>query len=825
MDTLLMDVRYAVRQLKKAPGLTIVAVLSLALGIGANTALYQIADRVLLRPLPVTDPSRLVTVVDGPPESGRTYESSYREFLTYRREATAFSDLAASSGTTLALSGELATARVAAEMVTPNYFRVLGIAPAAGRWLVGDVSDRAVPGDAEPAVVLADRVWRSAFGADPRVIGKTVKLNGAPFTVVGIAPAGFVGNDLGAAADVWIPLLAQPLIATGAQSPTQFDRTSDQSRWLRITGRLRPGATIASAGASLLTVRQRLYDPALHGDNPPTVSAVSTLSAVITGGRADLNKFLVLLLAVVGLTLLIACANLATLLLARGAARTQEMGVRAALGAARGRLVRQLVTESAVLALLGGAAGVLVASWTTDLLRPYVLPGGVRVDAVATGLNGGTIIVAFALSLLTSLLVGLAPAIAATGRDAAPVMHVRASTETRGQSRLRGWLVTAQVALALVLLAGAGLFGRSLRNALALDTGFRVDDIGLLTFNLGEQRYTRERAATFYRELRNQSLAIPGVRGAAVARLVPVEAAGMRSSVLLPGRPQSDSPGEISFNVVGDGFLETMGIPVVRGRTFGESDDERVAPVAIVNEALARRLWPNEDPIGQRFVRGSFARPPFTVVGVARDSKYRSLREDRLMYFYLPLAQNYDNAGLARMNLVLRSAGRVDAALVGASSVLRAMDPELPVHRSETMTAHLGALLMPQRMGTTVLGFLSLLGVILAVTGIYGVVAYAVARRTREIGVRMALGARGADVVRLVLGQGVVHVVLGVAAGAIVVASASTLAASFMYGVSATDTATIALAAVILAGTSLLAMLVPAWRATRIEPVAALRGE
>ncbi len=814
---------YAFRQLRRSPSVTLVAVISLALGIGANTSLFELANRVLFHPLDVLQPERLVSVVDGDAASQRWSENSFREYTMYRDNTSAFSGVAASSETSAGLSaGEIARP-VTISSVTRNFFDVLGVHPSLGAAFTG--AD--VPmGSDDGQLVIGHSLWVSAFAADPKVVGRVVRLNGTPFTVIGVSPEGFNGISLGTI-DAWVPIQAVRLLAVGFNVGSQLSLTEDNMRWLRVTARMKPGITTEAAAANIVAVRNTIAYPKdqLGPDGRMPTALVSTVSTVSVLGN-DAGKFVMLLGGVVAFTLLIACANLATLLLATGTARAREFAVRTALGAGRARLIGQLVAESTLLALIGGGAGLLVASWTGELLKSFGSAPGLPLTAVVRDPGLGSVLIALALALVTSVLIGLTPALVVTARDPSATLGLRYRGETRGHSRARSLLLGTQIALALVLLSGAGLFARSLRNALALDLGFKPEGLSVVGFNLGQQRYDSARAASFYTDLVSRLQATPGIERSTLARVIPVRAAGSRSSAWADGPTGPHNVGEHSFNVVDPSYFATLEIPIVRGRPFETADNARAPGVVIVNEAMAKLAWPGEDAVGKRFWFGSPTDgPALTVVGVAKNSTYRSLRENGLPYYFLPLAQNFSFSGLSTMRVAFRSPLPPERAIAAVHAVIRSIDPELPLIQAQTVQQQMAVLLTTQQMGAAILGTLSGLGLILALFGLYGVVSYSVARRTHELGIRIALGAGAANVVRLTLSEGMRPVLVGAGIGIVLVIALARAATNFLYGVNARDPLTLAGATLVLLGVAAASMLVPARRATRIEPTQALREE
>ena len=813
MGALLQDLRFALRSLAKSPGFTAAAILILALGIGANTAIFSLMDAVVLHPLPRVARPRALVDLSGPTASYPWYRSV--------REATApsFDGLAAWRQREMSLSSGGTPIRVRGVVVSGNYFDVLGVPPATGRLFT--------PADetsGEALVVLGQGIWKSRFGSDPAIAGKTIQLNGSPFTVVGVAPAGFRGTGFGVAPDLWVPIGAWPRLATGEFRALDLERRG--WGWLTVFGRLKPNVSLAQAQASLDLAARRegaAFPDGAPGDEKVTL-APTLRNAAGFGQSGNPVGFLALLVGATAIALAIACANLANLLLARAAARRREIAVRQALGASRGRLVRQLLTESVALGLFGGAAGLLVASWSLGMMAKMPLPGDFSFSIFAPALDARALAFSLLLSVGTGLAFGLIPALQASGRA------VGASLKTSGAagsppSTARGALLVVQVSLCLLLLVGAGLLGRSLQSALATNVGFRPRGLTLASVNLGLQRYESARADAFLRDLRQRVSAAPGVRGAAWTGLVPMSGGEWVENFSIAGLP--DSPAgkhpEAGVNLVSADFYRTMEIPLVAGREFDDGVDRSdSAPVAVVNEAMARRFWPGSTPVGRRVTIGGAER---TVVGVSRDFQTGSLRDAPTPQVYMPLAQGGPGAGLQTMTLVVRG----EHARISVDSLVRAqilaLDPTLPVSDVHPYEAELAGQLVPQRLGSALLGLFGLLCLGLAAVGIYAVISYTVAGRTREIGIRMALGARAIDVRRLVVAQSARPVAAGLALGLALGAAAAFALRGFLYGVSPADPVTFAAVTALLAACALLAAWLPARHASRIDPMTALRTE
>ncbi|HEY7686434.1 MAG TPA: ABC transporter permease [Gemmatimonadales bacterium] len=818
MDAVLQDLRYAVRQLIKSPGFTLVAVATLGLGIGANAGIFTIANTLFFKPpAQVLRPDELVAVYTSDFSGPRYSATSWIDYLDFRRETSdVLVGLASYAPRPFNLSAGGETQRTWGEEVSDNYFDVLGIRPVSGRFFRAEEGLRA--GD-EPVAVIGDGLWRQRFGSDPALIGRSVRINGHPFTVIGIAPPGFAGLVRGLKTDLWTPFLFHGLLNIGTS-----DLTSRGSRGLLLIGRLKPGVAPSTAKA-----RFDVLARGLHEAFPDDWTDVQDRSRVITvtperdarvspAARGPVIGFIGMLMAVVGLVLLICCANVANLLLARAAGRTHELAVRLALGAKRSRLIRQLLTESVLLAGLGGLAGVLVALWTTGLLMGFQpsLPIPVALDLTPdVRVLGFTVLVALA----TGIVFGLAPALKATRPDLVPMLKDQTAVLGTGRRRLslRDALVMGQVAVSLVLLVMAGLFLRSLGKARSMDPGFDPRGIILLSTQLSVQGYDSSRAHAFYEQLLERARGLPGVRAASLAEEVPLSLATGRRGVQIDGyvpRPGEDL--EFPANTVSDGYFRAMSIPIVRGREF-ESRDRAGAPlVAIVNETFARRFWPGQDPLGKRIGWPDAWRE---VVGIARDGKYGSLGEEPRPYFYSPLAQR----PATDLTLHVRAA---DPAAVQPvlGALVRQLDADLPV-RITSMEEHLGLTLLSQRIGATLLGIFGALGVLLASIGLYGVLAYTVARRTREIGVRIALGAAAKDVRRLVVGHALRLVGVGAAVGLVLAFIAGRLAAGFLFGVAPADLVTFVVVPLLLGAVALVASWIPSLRATTLDPIAALRCE
>ncbi len=813
METLLKDVRYGFRMLVKSPGLTIVAVISLALGIGANTAIFTLVDKLLLRTLPVEQPEQLVTIAS---YNGENTSFSYPLYVDYRDRNDVFSGILAYSSAAFSLSDAGQTERITGSIVTGNYFSVLGVSPALGRFFLPDEDQ--TPGS-HPVAVLSYGLWKRHFNLDPAAINKTISLNNFTFTIIGVAPAEFTGVVRGTSPEIYVPMMMQ----TEAMPSWKDALTARTMSWLEMIGRLSPGVTRQQAQAALAVTSDQIAQ-----DNPMNVSRDIVLGDGSKGQDymvQDVSRPLLWLMLIVGLVLLIACANVANLLLARATARRKEIAIRLAVGAARGRLIRQLLTESVLLSLSGGALGLIVARWLTDLLISFQPPNTFSLDA---SLDKRVLGFSLALSLLTGIIFGLAPAFQASKPDL--VSALKDETSPGGRRRrlsLRNMLVVGQVALSLVVLISAGLCVRSLQKLVAIDAGFEPARVMVMSLDLALNGYKQPQGEQFYSEMTERVSALPGVESVSLGAIVPLGGGGMRRSVKIEGyTPPPDTPPlNFNMNIIAPNYFQTLGMPLVRGRDFGPQDREGSQKVVIVNETVARRFWPDQEAVGKRLNFGGVggSRPPnfIEIIGVVKDSKYRSLTEEPQTAMFLPMAQNY----LPNMALHVRTAGEAKALLAAVRREVQSLDQNLPVYNVKTLAQQKANSLYVARLAATLSGFFGAIALLLAAVGIYGVMAYSVSRRTREIGIRMALGAGRSQVMKLVMGEGIVLVALGLALGLGATFSVTRLMASLLYAVSATDPVTFIIIPVILLGVALGACAVPALRATKVDPMVALRYE
>jgi len=807
LDTLRQDALYALRSLRKQPGFTAVVVLTLALGIGANTAIFSLLDAVVLRSMPVERPEELALLYVQH-ESGLDPSFNYPLFEDYRDKNQVFDGLVAFNpvGVHLTLGSE--SERLLGAQVSWNFFRVLGAQPVVGR---GFLPEEDFIGSPAQVIVISYGLWESRFEGKADAVGREVLLNGAKFTIVGVAPPRFTGIRRGLTTEIYMP------ITTPLDSLANPGRWAERLRmrtftWAQIFGRLKPGITHAQAQAGMRTLAEQIKREQPMNTYNDLVVQEGRL------GYADyvesLTKPLQLLQLIVGLVLLIACANVANLLLTRALARRREVAVRMALGAGGWRLMRQFLTESLLLAGAGGLTGLLVARWLADLLRS--LQPGLQVQA---GLDGRVLGVTLAVTLLVGLLFGLAPAwqLAHTG----VVEALKEARARGGRGRLRQGLVVAQLGLSLVVLVAAGLTMKSLRGLLDIDTGFDAERVMLFGIDLSRSGFNRERGQQFYAELLRKVRGTAGVEAAGLGVVLPLDGGGMRITAVPEGRVHDEKkPINLTFNIVTPDYFRAMGVPLLRGRDFGEQDRAGAPQTVIVNEALVREYWSGQDGLGKVIHLMWDRAQPMEVVGVVADSKYRLVTEPFIPTMYLPFAQHYES----RVTLMARSSQ--PQALAGPiRGLVRSMDRTVPLIGVRTLAEQRMRSLSIPRMAATLLSMLGGLGLLLGTLGLYGVMAYLVTQRTREIGIRMALGAERRNILRLVLGQALRLVVLGLALGMLGALAAARLIEGLLYGVQPQDLATLALVMLLLAAAALAACLLPARRAVRVDPITALRYE
>ena len=816
-DNMIQDLRYGVRMLAKRPGFTLVAVLSLALGLGANTAIFSLVNTLLLRPLPVHQPEQLVALNSAGEGRGMFSNFSYLNYRDLRDRNSVFSDLIGYRIAPLNVSHDGINERRWGYQVTGNYFAALGINAAQGRLLSKD-DDRTQ--GAHPVVVIGHQYWQQSYGGAPDVVGKEMIVNGGRYTIIGVAPAGFLGTEIAAAAELWFPLMMQPQLEQGSNA---LDRRG--SEMLFVQGRLKPGVSQLQAQTELTNLAAQL-EGEFPDDNAGKRIALSSPGLFGNSMRGSLLGFVGALMGVVGAVLLLACLNLANLLLARAAERRREIAVRLALGASRWRLVRQLLTESLLLACGGGLLGLLPALWLVDLLKAFKLPPNVPV-VFAIQVDYRVYLFTFLLSLVTGVLFGLLPAWQATKGDLIPALKDESPSWRGSQQSLRGsWmksgLIVVQIALSLILLIGGGLMVRALQQANGLKLGYEPRQAGELSFDLRLQGYPGAQRREFQKRLLERVSAMPGVKAVGLADLLPVDLHFSRTSVYLDGvTPERNArvPSAM-YNLVSPGYFQAMGTRMLQGRDFTPQDNEPSAQVAIINESFARRFFPGQNPLGQQFSLGSANAPKVQVVGIVEDGKYANLNEEARPYVARPMWQ----VGSGATSVVVRTDTDLPSLMSSVRREVLELDPYLPISTT-TLVERLSLPLLPARLTASLLAGFGLLALALAAIGIYGVMSYGVTQRTHEIGVRMALGAQKADVIKLIIGQGFTLTFLGVAFGLLAAIVLTRLMKSLLFGVNATDPLTFMLVALLLTAVALLACFLPARRAARVEPLKALRHE
>jgi predicted permease len=811
-DALGRDLRLAARALRTSPGLVLVATLSLALGIGANVTVFGWARAVLLEPfsgVPAQD--RLVKVLQTDPNE-EFVSFSYPDYRDLRDRATTLAGLAAVRNVPATLAAEGRGERVWMQLVSGNFFEVLGVGSRTGRTLTP--ADDRVP-NAHPVVVLGHALWQRRFGGDPGVVGRTVVINTRAYTVLGVTPPRFRGAGTGVAYDAWVPMMMQEHFEPGGSR-----LEARGHRWLEAYARLAPGRSREEAQAELTVLSARI---AAENERESLGRGVALfpLWRAPRSGAEILGPVVILLAAVSLIVLLLACANLASLLLARGVGRRREIAIRLSLGARRFQVVRQLLAESLLLALAGGVAGLAVASSTVGLLEAWVPPTGFPVSLGAR-IDGAVVAFATVVAFLTALAFGLAPALQTVRPETADALRDESSGVVGGcgRSRLRSGLVVAQVALSVLLLVAAGLFARTLQRLQSADLGFEPRGVLVASMELFTGGYDRERGLAFYRELVEQARSLPGVTDASLVRRAPLGFGGSSSTSLAVEGYVPPKDGEVwaYFNNVGPGYFRLMRTALVKGRELTGDDREDKAPVAVVNETMAARYWPGRDPVGGRFRLGERW---VSVVGVVRNTAYRDLGERPAPWFFLPLFQGYR----PDMTLLVRTDGDAEALTQPVTDLVRRLDAGVVPFGVTTLSAFIGAADFRQRVGSQLLGLFGVLGLVLACVGLYGVLSFAVARRTREIGIRMALGGARRDIFRLVLRQGAALVSTGLVLGLAAAGAASRLLRSLLLDLSPWDPMAFAGVAALLLGAGLVACAVPARRATRVDPVSTLRQE
>ena len=809
MQTLIQDLRYGARMLAKKPGFTLIAVITLALGIGANTAIFSVVNAVLLKPLSYTEPDRIVQVFAIFPADGSDPEIktvSWPDFVDIKAQGQSFSDMAVIDGTSLNLTSGNEAERMRVGLVSASLFPMLGVNPALGRSFL-DEEDQ--PNGA-PVIVLSYGLWQRRFGGSSSIIGQTITLSRNDYMVVGVMPRGFkMPSDLsGGNTDVWMPV-----------APFAFKRSRGQHRF-EAYARLKPEATLESAREELSAIAGHL-EQQYQSTNKEKGAGLMPLGELVV---RDSRKMLFVLLGAVGFVLAVACANVANLMLARAASRSREIAIRTTLGAGRWRIIRQLLTESMLLALVGGLAGLLLALWGTDAVVA-LHPGGLpRLDEVK--MDGQVLGFTLLVSLFTGLLSGLAPALQASKFDQVTAMKEGGtqSAGSRSSRRLRNLLVMAETALAVVLVVGAGLLIKSFWRLQQVDAGIKTDHLLTLQVSLPRNDYPEAgQKRIFFEQLLERAAAIPGVQSVGASHILPLSGGYSCDSFMRDDRPlPPDDRPCAEIRLVTPDYFRTLGIGLTRGRAFTERDNSGAGQVVMINEAMAEKFWPGEDPIGKRLTPDSGTIVSREIVGIVRDVKHFGLDTEAKPEYYIPYQQDPWSSALT---IAMRTTADPASLSQAVRSEVRSLDKNLPVTNLRTMQELVERSVAEPRFRTLLLSVFAGVALLLSVLGIYGVMSWSVAQRTREVGVRMALGAAPADILRLLVGQGMIVAVVGVSLGVSAALMLTRVLASFLFEVNATDLMTFAIVSVLLLTAALLACYVPARRATKIDPMVALSYE
>jgi len=817
MGALMQDVKFAVRMLRKSPGFTIVAILTLALGIGANTAIFSIVKAVILQPLSGVAHSDNIVSVGTRQATGDTFPLSYPVYRNLRDRNDVLQTLAADCQIIFTVKIGNETKQIQGEVVTGNYFDALGVHADLGRTLTPD--DDKVP-SGHPLVVISHKLWKTEFGAEPSAVGRTMAISGRLFTIIGVMPEDFHGANVGVPSQAYVSTMMQPVVLPVEVAGGNILEQSG-TNWLFAFGRLKPGVTVATAQAAT-TVNLQAYNKS----NPDRQDSLTDTAAVLPiwktpfGAAPAILPVVAMLSGTVAFVLLIACANVAGLLIARSTARRTEIAIRVALGAGRGRLIRQLLSESVLMSLVGGTVGLLLAAWVTNFLAhpPQVFGVPLSLDAQLDGeVFGFTLVVAS----LAGILFGLAPSLMASRVDLVPALKGEEGGRRSRKSPLRAGMVAVQVAVSLILLVGSGLLLRSVLAARATNLGFKPNDILSISVDTSAAGYNPARVKTFLRELIENAGSIPGVQSAAVAQAGPVaQQYTYSTTVTIDGyQALKEESMTVGFDMISPAFFQTLGLPLRAGREFSWADDEKAPRVAVVNETLAKKYWPGKSAIGQR-IKGETDKWD-EVIGVVADTKYQSMSEKPTAFYYVPFQQTQGS----RIALFVRTATAPESLGTTIQAAVVKMDPAVAVSNLQTMRQTIESSLIGFEGTALMLSIAGLIGLLLATIGIYGVVAYSVAQRTHEVGIRMALGANPRDILGLILRQGMAPALVGIVIGLAGSFALTRLIEGQLYGVKPTDPLTLAAVSVLLCLVTAAACVIPARRAMRVDPMVALRYE
>ncbi len=816
MESLIKDIRYAIRGLLKRPGFVAIAVTTLALGIGANTAIFSLVNTVLLRSLPVERPGEIVSVaVRGKDDSFSAF--SHPNYIDFRDRNDVLSGLLVYRFVPLSLSRDGANERIWGYLVSGNYFDVLGVKAVQGRTFLPEEDKTPL---SHPVVVLSYDSWQRRYGGDPNLVGKDVLINNRQFRVIGVVPPAFKGTEVVYTPEMWIPAAMMEWAEPGA---TWLNERGSKNFF--GVGRLKPGVDSQQAEASLNLLGQQLGKE-YPDTNEGQAIRVGPTGFILPDLRGAVVSFTWVMMVAVGLVLLVTCTNLAGLMLARATDRRREIAIRLAMGANRLRLIRQLLTESIVLSVAGGAAGLFLALWILKILLALKPPIDFPL-AFDVAVDWRVLLFSLLVSITAGVIFGLAPSLQATRPNITTALKDTAAQGGAAKSRLRSVLVVAQIAISLVVLIAAGLVVRTLQQLQTMNPGFDPNNALTMSFDLGLQGYDDARGQQFYRQLTERVQSLPGVESATISNYLPLSLNFNSNNIYIEGKPveRGENAPLAMVGSVGAGYFKTMATPILQGREFNEQDQEKSEAVAVVNETFLRRLMPElqnmNEAVGKRFSFGSPDQPFRRIVGVAKDGKYFNIAEEPRMFVWRPMTQSYSSSGI----LVVRTKGNPEPLFGPVRNQVQSLDPNLPLFDSKTLNAHMKFALFPSKVAATVLGVFGLVALMLAAIGVYGITSYAVAQRTHEIGIRLALGAQLSDVLRLVLRQGLILTLIGTAVGLLGAYLTTRAITSVLYGVSATDPFTFVFVSGLLIAVALIASYVPARRATKVEPLTALRNE
>lgn len=817
MQTLLQDIRYGLRMLVKRPGFTLIATITLALGIGANTAIFSLVNTVLLRPLQITKPEQVYSIIPTT-KAAPVMAFSYPDYLDFRERNDVLSGLIGTRLAPVHLGQGDRSERMWGYLVTGNYFEVLGVNAFKGRTFTQEEDKTELT---HPLVILSYNCWQSRFGSDPEIIGKNLTLNGHSFNVIGVMPRGFNGTEIIVEPEIYIPLMMVGWIEPGNNWIKERGNHN-----LFVTGRLKDGISKEQATSSLNIIANQLakeYPDSSEGISIELIEPGFILPML----RGAVISFSLILMCIVGLVLLLACTNIANLLLARATERRKEIAIRIAIGASRFRIIRQLLTESVMVSLIGGVMGLLLGTWIVDLILAFKPKIDVPIN-IELQTDWRVLLFAFVISLITGVLFGVIPAQRATKPDVVPDLKDATSKTGFRRSRLVSSLVVGQIALSLILLVAAGLVMRTLQNLQTLNPGFEVENGLIMSFDTSLQGYDQTRGEQFQKQVIERVNAMPGVKSAALTDFLPLSLNISQTDFFVEGHEAAargmNVPNAMYASVT-QNYFKTMGNTLLYGREFTEQDRKDSTQVVVVNEAFVRLFMPElkslEEALNKRVSKSSVSGPFIQIVGITSNGKYFSITEDPQPIAYFPMPQKYNSTN----TLVVRTTSDERNMIAPIRREIQQLDPNMPLYQVKTLEEHIGFALFPARSAASFLGAFGLLALILATIGIYGVMAYAVSQRTREIGIRMALGAKTGDVLKMVIRQGLLLTIIGVSIGLLSSFALTRLMSSLLYGVSATDMATFIFVPLILIGVSLFACFIPARRASKVDPMIALRYE